>query len=205
MLGATRRAIAPFTDALAAPFVALRIPPTAVTLLALVPAAFACYLAGTGHWGAAVASGVAAGLLDVADGAVARRTNRVTAFGGFLDSVLDRVVDAAFLVAVGFGLDRWDGWALVGAALIGSYGTSYARARAHEAGGVPPGGWNQFFERGERLIVLGLGALVEQYGSWTGTPTPSLAMLVAVAIVAAGSLVTMLQRILLVRRTLATR
>ena len=48
---------------------------------------------------------IGAGLFDMVDGRVARETNRVTRFGGFFDSVLDRYSDLALLV----GLLVWYG------------------------------------------------------------------------------------------------
>src|SRR5437879_13009898 len=41
-----------------------------------------------------------AGFLDMLDGQVARRQNRVTAFGAFYDSTLDRYADMALYVVI---------------------------------------------------------------------------------------------------------
>jgi phosphatidylglycerophosphate synthase len=75
--------------------------------------------------------------LDALDGAVARATRRVTKFGGILDSVLDRFADGAIFMAFTFyfaerGESVWMFWSQV--ALIASFGVSYARARAGQAG-----------------------------------------------------------------------
>src|ERR1051326_474448 len=43
---------------------------------------------------------IGAGLFDMVDGRVARETNRVTRFGGFFDSVLDRYSDLALLMGL---------------------------------------------------------------------------------------------------------
>jgi archaetidylinositol phosphate synthase len=90
------------------------------------------------------------GFVDALDGAVARASGRITAFGGVLDSICDRYADAILL----FGL-IWGGWCtpLWGIlALIGSLLVSYARARA-EAVGVSQLGIG-IAERPERLILL---------------------------------------------------
>ena len=72
-----------------------RIHPNVLTFLGLVINIVAAYLfaAGSFRWAGAVVIG--AGLFDMVDGRVARETNRVTRFGGFFDSVLDRYSDLA--------------------------------------------------------------------------------------------------------------
>jgi phosphatidylglycerophosphate synthase len=106
--------------AFAAPFVALRVPPNWITvlggLLILIPAAFAAD--GRYLWAGLTLGFVA--MMDTVDGHVARATNRTTPFGGFLDSVIDRVSDGIILIGIGLGTDgsaRW--WAVLGAGLIG--------------------------------------------------------------------------------------
>lgn len=74
-----------------------------------------------------------AGLVDLLDGALARRTGRVSSFGAFLDSTLDRWSDGALLVGlmVHFArAGRPGACAVAGAALVAAFVTSYARARA---------------------------------------------------------------------------
>src|ERR1051325_2764974 len=76
----------------------------------------------------------ATALFDVLDGTVARRTNKSSTFGAFLDSTLDRVADGALLggLAVFYALNPRHhnvpmmAVCLVG--LIGAYMTSYIRA-----------------------------------------------------------------------------
>jgi len=77
-----------------------RIHPNVLTFLGLVINMVAAYMLAVGQfrWGAAVIIG--AGLFDMVDGRVARETNRVTRFGGFFDSVLDRYSDCALLVGL---------------------------------------------------------------------------------------------------------
>lgn len=140
---------------LAWPFIALRIHPNVLSivgvLLIFIPAAFAAQ----GRFLLAGVTLAAVALFDTLDGAVARATDRVTKFGGFLDSVLDRVADAAILIGIGMSTDgtmRW--WAVIGAGLVGQYLTSYTRARAYEFGSPAPATWRQLFERPERIIYL---------------------------------------------------
>ena len=90
------------------------------------------------------------GLLDAFDGILARKTGKVTRFGGFFDSVADRYSDAVVLGAIIVSGLCDPLWGM--AALIGSLMVSYARARA-EAAGVAMIAVG-FAERAERMILL---------------------------------------------------
>jgi CDP-diacylglycerol--glycerol-3-phosphate 3-phosphatidyltransferase len=135
-------------------------------------------------------------LTDTLDGALARATNRVTEFGAFLDSVCDRFAEAA----VFFGLVWWYqsggntlGVTLAYLALVGSLMVSYTRARAEGVGlKASDVGW---FQRPERIVVLGLGLLA--------APFAPVALLVVLGGLAVLTTVTVLQRVLHVAR--ATR
>ena len=106
----------------------------------------------TGGW----VLGVTA-LFDVVDGTVARRSGRSTVFGAFYDSTLDRVADG--FVMGGFAVffaTRWGPAALVMVAvcvlgLIGTYLTSYTRARAEALGVDASVG---VLQRPERVVLL---------------------------------------------------
>jgi phosphatidylglycerophosphate synthase len=206
VLGGVRSTVRPFARALAAPFLWLRVPPNGVTLLTLVPALGSSYYVARGMWGAALGLGVLASLLDMIDGTLARVTARVTPFGGFLDSVVDRVVDVLFLFGVGFAANSTGAWILVGAGVAGGLGTPYARARAYEAlDTIPEGSWQQLFERPERLIVLGLGVLAQWLSDLRGLGTDRSILVYALAIYAVGSLITLAQRVVKVKRLLEAR
>src|SRR5258708_38363926 len=76
---------------------------------------------------------IGAGIFDMVDGRVARATNKVTTFGGFFDSVIDRYSD----VALFFGLLVYYARAnpffylvLVAVVMVSSVMVSYTRARA---------------------------------------------------------------------------
>jgi len=92
------------------------------------------------------------GLLDAVDGVLARSTGKVSAFGGFLDSVFDRYSDAVVLSALILGGLCHPVWGL--AAIVGSLMVSYARARAEASGiGMAAVG---FAERAERMLLLAI-------------------------------------------------
>jgi len=133
---------------------------------------------------------LAGGFFDLVDGVVARHFGTATAFGGFLDSCLDRVVDlAAVLGLFAFAIGEGDriGAGLCAVILVGSTLTSYAKARAELVIDRLEGG---LLERGERIGLLALGAL-------TGWLAPTLWLL------AVGTALTAGQRFLYARRAMA--
>jgi len=99
----------------------------------------------------------ATALFDVLDGTVARRSNKSSTFGAFLDSTLDRVADGALLggLADFYAINpRHSNMVMVVvclAGLIGAYLTSYIRARAEALGLDAKVGMVQ---RPERIVLL---------------------------------------------------
>lgn len=139
-----------------------KIHPNALTFLGLVIniAAAALLAVGQFRWAGAVIIG--AGLFDMVDGRVARETNRVTRFGGFFDSVLDRYSDLALLVGllVWYGsINRPSYVVLTAIAMTGSVMVSYTRARAENTIPMCKVG---FMERPERVVLLIIGALFDK-------------------------------------------
>ena len=100
-----------------------------------------------------------AGLFDMLDGRVARMGNKVSRFGAFYDSVLDRYSELFTLFGLFFFLvlQGYVAWAIVAfVALIGSIMVTYVRARAGGLGlecKVGP------MQRPERVVLSSLGAL----------------------------------------------
>jgi len=99
------------------------------------------------------------GFIDAIDGVLARATGQASAFGGFLDSVLDRYSDAVVLSAIVYAGLCYAAWGL--AAIVGSLMVSYARARA-EAAGVNMAAVG-LAERAERMIFLALATFASYY------------------------------------------
>ena len=136
--------------------------PNAVSWFGLVLTIGAAALIASGQLFLGGFAVIISGFFDMLDGALARRTERVTKFGAILDSTLDRFSEAALLLALlpvyahqGSLLGIW----AVGLALLGSYLVSYIRARAEGMGidcevGV--------FTRPERVIALALGLLLSR-------------------------------------------
>jgi CDP-diacylglycerol--glycerol-3-phosphate 3-phosphatidyltransferase len=99
-----------------------------------------------------------AGLFDFFDGSLARLANRVSAFGAFLDSVVDRYSDLVVLVGAVLYYERQadaTGVLLTLITLVGTVMVSYTKARAQSVGLACEIG---LMERPERLIVLIAGA-----------------------------------------------
>jgi CDP-diacylglycerol---glycerol-3-phosphate 3-phosphatidyltransferase len=139
-----------------------RIHPNVLTFLGLVINILAAYMLAVGQfrWGGLVIIG--AGLFDMVDGRVARETNRVTRFGGFFDSVLDRYSDLALLVGllVWYGsINRPSYVVLTAIAMIASVMISYTRARAENS--IPQCKVG-FMERPERVVLVIIGALFDR-------------------------------------------
>ncbi|WXG42771.1 MAG: archaetidylinositol phosphate synthase [Promethearchaeati archaeon SRVP18_Atabeyarchaeia-1] len=99
------------------------------------------------------------GLFDALDGALARLTDKITARGGFLDSVLDRYSDAIIMIAIIFAGLCNVVWGFV--ALIGSLLVSYSKARV-EAFGVKHFVVG-FAERPVRLLMIALAFFLENW------------------------------------------
>lgn len=96
------------------------------------------------------------GFFDALDGVIARLYGRVTVFGGFLDSMLDRYADALILMGIVLGGFADVSWGLL--ALMGSLLVSYSRARA-EAAGIKMETIG-LAERAERILILVVASFV---------------------------------------------
>ncbi len=105
---------------------------------------------------------ILAGLFDMVDGRVARETNRVTRFGGFFDSVLDRYSDLALfmgLLVYYASINRFFYIVLTAIVMTGSVMVSYTRARAEC---TIPQCKVGFLERPERVVLIIIGALFDR-------------------------------------------
>lgn len=102
---------------------------------------------------------IGSGFFDLVDGEVARAQNRVTRFGAFFDSVVDRYSDASqfFGLLVFFARgDRFFYVVLTAFVMVSAIMVSYSRARAESLIGSCRVG---FMERPERLVLVIIGAL----------------------------------------------
>jgi CDP-diacylglycerol--glycerol-3-phosphate 3-phosphatidyltransferase len=149
-------------DSIVSGLASLRIHPNILTLIGMVINIFATILFAKGifTWAALVI--MFAGIFDIVDGEVARRTNRDTKFGAFFDSVVDRYSDLLLLLGLIIWyakIDRIFYVGLTGLVLIGAVLTSYSRARAES---LIPACKVGFLERPERIVLLIIGSLTDR-------------------------------------------
>jgi len=156
--------------------------PNAITVFGFALGLFGGVALALGYWRVAIVLIVASGLLDGVDGLLARQSQRVTRFGAFLDSVLDRWSDSALFLGLLIwysSLDMHIQVILASTALASSLLVSYTRARAEGVGAQCKRG---LFTRLERFIVLVAGLVLNL-------------MTVALCVVAVLSTLTAIQRI----------
>ena len=193
-----RPALARVVDPVAAALVRAGVSPDAITVLGtlgVVAGALALFPRGQLFAGTMVVTVFV--LTDMLDGAMARRIDRRSVFGAWLDSTCDRLADAAVfsglvLWFVGGGDDALLAAVALFCLVTGSL-VSYAKARAEGLGLRCDVG---FAERAERLIIVLVAAGFSGLGVTWALP-------VGLWLLAAASLVTVVQRLLEVRRQAA--
>ena len=131
MLWINRRRFEAFGKAFGNIFSKLPLRPNHWTLLSLALSFAVMYLLYAGNFIAAFIVFIFTMSIDMIDGAVARKTKTVTKFGGYLDSVTDRLVE--FTVIFGLILAGYpSAWLFL--LMAGSFMSTYARAAAFEKG-----------------------------------------------------------------------
>ncbi len=116
--------------------------------------------------GKLVAGGIlvlVSGLFDIIDGAVARKTGRVTRFGAVYDSTIDRYSEVTVFFGLGFYLIGHQYYLTSVAAVFaigGSIMVSYIRARAETLGFKANVG---LARRQERVVILGIGLILNAF------------------------------------------
>jgi phosphatidylglycerophosphate synthase len=147
------------------------------------------------YFWAGAAAFIVGSILDILDGALARVGGKQSTFGAFLDSLVDRVGEGLMLAAVALVLAR-DGnllaVALTAVAIAGSFLVPYARAKAEALGFRGDVGIGS---RAERVVVISAGLILAPWGvlPW------------AIGLLAVTAWVTVVQRVLHVRRELRLR
>jgi CDP-diacylglycerol--glycerol-3-phosphate 3-phosphatidyltransferase len=169
--------------------------PNTITItgtVGVVAGALTLYPRGQLFWGSVVITAFV--LFDMLDGAVARVTGKISKWGAFLDSSMDRVADAAIFSGLILWLaGRGDNLPLAGIALfclVSGALVSYIKARAEGVGYTCDVG---IAERGERLIIV----LVATGFHGLGVP---YALHAGLWLLAVASAITVVQRLAVVRR-----
>jgi CDP-diacylglycerol--glycerol-3-phosphate 3-phosphatidyltransferase len=137
--------------------------PNAVTVIGFSLTVIVAVLLAAGYLQLAGILLIVAAIFDAIDGALARLLNRVTRFGAFLDSTMDRFSEAALFLGVLIHFYYGRGTAteviLCYVTIVGSLMVSYTRARAEGLGVSVRGG---LLTRFERMVILIIGLLLNQ-------------------------------------------
>lgn len=183
----------------------LGLTPNGLTLIGFVGTCVGGLAAAAQWWLAAGVLVITFGIFDLFDGALARATGRTSLFGAFLDSTLDRTGESLALAGVAYGAASAGDPSIAGlaaAAIATASAVTYTRAKAEVVGvqgdvGIAP--------RPERLVILavGLGLASLPWTAASDFARGSTWLAVALALIAVLSAVTVLQRIIVVRRQLA--
>ena len=185
---AARRLLSEYIEVpVAAGLARLGISPNAVTIAGLLGSGISGYIIATGNlWLGGIVM-LAAGILDLFDGALARATGRASRFGALLDSVVDRLSEIVVLMGLMlFYLDESysEGVILVYLAVTASVMVSYLRARSEGLGIENRGG---IMTRPERVALMGVGLIVAH---WVPMVLP-----VVLGLIAGLALLTICQRL----------
>ena len=155
MIGKLRKSLQPIIDLFAKPF--SFVPPNLLTLIGailggIVPSYF--FLNKMPFWGGL---SIIIYLFDALDGSIARITGKVSQFGQFFDSSLDRIIDAALISSI--MIAGYVSMVLGLIVLVGSLMVSFLRARAEAAGKGKFKLDVGIAQRADRTILIMLGAI----------------------------------------------
>jgi CDP-diacylglycerol--glycerol-3-phosphate 3-phosphatidyltransferase len=174
--------------------------PNMLTLIGFGIAIASAVLAGLEAWVAAGVVSVLAGSFDMLDGAVARATGQTSKFGAFMDSTFDRWGEGVIYVGIVAGAAAASSQPtaiLAVLAAVCAFMVSYTRAKAEGLGfkgevGIAP--------RPERIVILGVGLVAS---GLAGGPGASPWLQLALGAIVVLTTITVIQRILHVRRQAA--
>ena len=166
-----------FEEPISAALVAIGFNANAATIAGFLLAVVAAGFAAVGEFLIAGIISIPAALFDMIDGAIARRTGKVSDKGALLDSAFDRLSEAALLLGLLIYYSstetfRQDAIILAFVAFVGSIMVSYIRARAE---GLGYKGTSGFLTRPERVVIMTVALIIGQpiWGLWilaVGTP-----------------------------------
>lgn len=144
-------------------FVRLKINPSILTVTGFLLNCFVAYIFSFGffRWAAIVL--ILASIFDAVDGEVARKNKRVTAFGAFLDSTVDRYSEFVIFLGIFIYYIRAGNPFFVFVTLFSLFGScmvSYTRARAEGLGTSCTVG---LFDRTLRVTTIVIGALLGRF------------------------------------------
>jgi CDP-diacylglycerol--glycerol-3-phosphate 3-phosphatidyltransferase len=171
-----------------------RLTPNAISLTGFALCAVAAVLVYKEWWLAGGIAFIVGSVCDTLDGRYSRMSGKGSPFGAFLDSTLDRIEEGIVLAAVGVHFSRQGDDLAAGAvvlAVLASLMVSYTRARAEALGVECKVG---IADRAVRVVILSAGLVFAEF--WDDAIT------IAVYVLAATAVITVLQRIFHVRKEL---
>jgi CDP-diacylglycerol--glycerol-3-phosphate 3-phosphatidyltransferase len=142
--------------------VKLRIHPNVLTLVGVIINVAAAWALALGRYVTAGVIMIIANIFDFIDGKVARERNIESEFGGFWDSVMDRLSDISLFIGLIYlysSLRRTDYVMITALAMMFAVLTSYTRARAESVVQKCKVG---FMERPERIVLFMIGAFTNR-------------------------------------------
>ena len=178
-------------------FIRCNMSPNLISIVSAVLSMASGFAFGLGHFALGGWLLLFGGTFDLIDGRVARGAGMATKSGAFFDSTVDRLGEAVLMS--GLAVYYRDSWVLylVLSALSFSLLVSYARARGQALGIDYSGG---FMQRGERIFVLGIGAVAAPIGTRLWEPLAQKPFyhvtVAAIAVLAVFGALTVFQRTL---------
>jgi phosphatidylglycerophosphate synthase len=193
----------------------LGLTPDALTLIGFAITVVGAVLISQQLWLAGGLVVLFGGIFDMFDGTLARAMGKVSNLGAFMDSVFDRAGEAIVYVGiiVGCAYAGFAEGAIYGSAAMGaSFMVSYTRSKSEGLGFTTGTGMAAIgiMPREVRLVILSLGLILAPVPIYEAVPAGAAcagacdfpqggALIVALTIIAAGSTITTIQRILHVR------
>lgn len=179
---------------------AIGLTPNGITIMGFAVCVISAALVGNGWLLAGGIVFLLGGALDMFDGALARMSGKASPFGALMDSVFDRLGEAALFVGIGFyflsagySADTTLLYVVILLlALVFSQGVSYLRARGEGLGAFTRDG---LMTRTERVIILGCGLVADGLTGFSWMPW----ILLGIAIV---SCITLFQRLFTIKSLL---
>lgn len=194
------RAAMSIINAMVRVLASLGIPPNVLTTIGVVINLGCGVLFGFGEFFWAGIVLIVANLFDMLDGNVARLSGRVTKYGSFLDSTLDRLSDMGCFIGIMVFYSRMTeqhstlNVLLAGVGMVASVLVSYTTARSEGLGVKANIG---FLQRPERVVLFIIGAL--STWNWTSQNWFANRMPQVLWVLAVGSVWTLVQRMIYIR------